>query len=108
MMVFLNDPIVSGCHGATYTVIARSGQRGTEFADPRQAADAFYKACAQDRPFVLRNQANTSSIVAATRAGRKSLLPYGKERGDFQVAYEQLLGQAQDLPPERGVANQVP
>ncbi|NVE00702.1 hypothetical protein [Massilia sp. BJB1822] len=107
MMVILTNLATQPVHtiGATYTVIARSGQRGTEYDDPRQAAMAFYEACAEDHPFVLRNHANISCVVAVTRAGKKAVVPSGKSSSDFQSAYEILRNQEAEICPTSEVGD---
>lgn len=75
------------CSAATYTVISKSGQRGLEFHDPALAAQAFARACARDRPFVLRHHGRSSIVIASSKAGKKSIEPSGAD-DRFRLAYE--------------------
>lgn len=75
-----------------YTVVWRSGARGTEFADPDLAAQAFSRADASHRPFVLRHQGNSSVVIASTNKGRKAIRPMGVTSDRFVFALRSLLG----------------
>jgi len=56
-----------------YTVICKSGQRGTEYSDPHLAALAFLRARDQDRPFVLRHRGATTCVIASAGSGAKRI-----------------------------------
>jgi len=61
--------------GTTYTVIERCGRKGIEIADPCSAAQSFFYAPVEGRPFVLCNRSRTSCVIADTRrvAGSRTL-----------------------------------
>lgn len=73
-----------------YTVIAKSGQRGTEYTDPGDAALAFFGARVQDRPFVLRHSGSATYVIASARAGAKRLEPNWTTDDSFRDAFESL------------------
>lgn len=81
-----------GSNGAmAYTVICKSGQRGTEFNDPGDAALAFFRAREQDRPFVLRHRGNMSYVIASAKAGAKHIATSGGVDVVFRSAFESLI-----------------
>jgi len=75
---------------ALYTVVAKSGQRGTPFSDPALAALAFARANEHDRPFVLRHRGDRSVVIALTKSGRKSLQAGQDSEGGFGTALRSL------------------
>ncbi|MTW10134.1 hypothetical protein GM658_05920 [Pseudoduganella eburnea] len=77
--------------GTAYTVVCKSGQRGTEYSDPDQAAQAFFRAQEQDRPFVLRHRGNATLVIASARAGAKQIAANWAGDDQFRSAYESLL-----------------
>lgn len=81
----------AGRIGATaYTVICKSGQRGTEFSDPGDAALAFFRAREQDRPFVLRHSGNASYVIASATTGAKHISASGGMDDVFRSTFEAL------------------
>jgi hypothetical protein len=87
MAHFLND---RGVRSVAYTVISKSGQRGTEFSDPGLAAQAFFSAREQDHPFVLRHRGKSSYVIASARAGTKCIDSNSPGDDSFRHAYESL------------------
>ncbi|WP_342114478.1 hypothetical protein [Pseudoduganella sp. OTU4001] len=77
--------------GTAYTVICKIGQRGTEYSDPGQAAQAFFGASERDRPFVLRHRGNASFVIASANAGAKQIAAKWAGDDQFRTAYESLL-----------------
>lgn len=90
MTRFLND---RGVRSVAYTVISKSGQRGTEYSDPGLAAQAFFSAREQDRPFVLRHHGKSSYVIASAKAGTKRIDPNSPGDDSFRHAYESLASQ---------------
>lgn len=81
-----------GVGGRTaYTVVCKSGQRGTEYSDPDLAAQAFFRAEDRDRPFVLRHRGNATSVIASAKAGAKQIAANWTGDDQFRTAYESLL-----------------
>lgn len=76
---------------AAYTVIRKSGQRGIEYSDPGLAAQAFFGALEQDRPFVLRHRGNATLVIASAKAGTKQIASHWAGDDQFRIAYESLL-----------------
>ncbi len=87
MARFFND---IGVRSVAYTVISKSGQRGTEFSDPGLAAQAFFSAQEQDHPFVLRHRGKSSYVIASAKAGTKRIDPNSPGDETFRHAYESL------------------
>ena len=83
--------------GSTYTVIEKSGSKGIEVADARLAAQAFYDAPVEGRPFVICNFSHTSCVIADTRrvsrCGRleKHVIVTCDDGGEFMRCFNQLL-----------------
>lgn len=90
MARFMNDGVV---RSVAYTVISKSGQRGTEFNDPDLAARAFFSAREQDRPFVLRHRGKSSYVIASAKAGTKRIDPNSPGDDSFRHAYESIASQ---------------
>lgn len=80
-----------GKGGTAYTVVCKSGQRGTEYSDPDLAAQAFFGAQERDRPFVLRHRGNATSVIASAKAGAKQIAANWAGDDQFRTAYESLL-----------------
>ena len=78
-----------------YTVIGKSGQRGTVYDDPDLAAQAFHRAREQDRPFVLRHRGNATCVIASARAGAKQVSASWGGDDIFRTAYESLAANDQ-------------
>jgi len=76
--------------GIAYTVVCKSGQRGTEYSDPDLAAQAFFRAQDRDRPFVLRHRGNATSVIASAKAGAKQIAANWTGDDQFRAAYESL------------------
>ena len=66
-----------------YTVVVKSGQRGTLFSDPAMAAQAFARASERDLPFVLRHRGERSVVIANTICGRKLVAADGDSEAGF-------------------------
>lgn len=79
--------------GTAYTVVCKSGQRGTEYRDPELAAQAFFGALEEDRPFVLRHRGNATIVIASARSGAKQITASWPSDDKFRTAYETLLHQ---------------
>lgn len=79
----------SSVRATAYTVVCKSGQRGTEFTDPKLAALAFLDAREQDRPFVLRHRRGATCVIASARGGAKQIEPALTD-DVFRIAYESL------------------
>lgn len=83
--------------GSTYTVIEKSGRKGTEVADARLAAQAYYDAPIDGRPFVLCNFSHSSCVIADTRrvsrCGRleKHVIVTCDDGGEFMRCFNQLV-----------------
>lgn len=77
--------------GTAYTVICKSGQRGTVYNDPSLAAEAFYRAQERDRPFVLRHRGNATIVIASAKSGAKQITASSSGDDGFRSAYESLL-----------------
>lgn len=83
--------------GSTYTVIEKSGCKGIEVADALLAAQAFYDAPVEGRPFVLCNFSHTSCVIAdtrrASRCGRleKHVIATCDDGGEFMRCFNQLV-----------------
>lgn len=77
--------------GAVYTVIRKSGQRGTVYSDPCLAAQAFMQAPEHDRPFVLRHLGDASIVIASSKTGGKQIVGSCSDDDQFRSAYESLL-----------------
>lgn len=83
--------------GSTYTVIEKSGRKGTEVADARLAAQAYYDAPMDGRPFVLCNFSHSSCVIADTRrisrCGRleKHVIVTCDDGGEFMRFFNQLV-----------------
>lgn len=71
-----------------YTVIPKTGQRGTEFDDPELAARAFFHARNEDQPFVLRHRGAATSVIAVAKSGRKQISPDCAGDDFFRAAFE--------------------
>lgn len=82
--------------GAAYTVICKSGQRGMAFDDPRLAAQAFFHAREQDRPFVLQHRGNATYVIASAKAGAKQVIANWCEDETFYQAFELLAQRGRD------------
>jgi len=76
---------------AAYTVVRKSGQRGIAYSDPGLAAQAFFGALEQDRPFVLRHRGNASFVIASAKSGAKQVVVSRAGDDQFRTAYETLL-----------------
>jgi hypothetical protein len=81
-----------GCEAPAYTVVAKSGQRGTPYSDPAMAALAFARASETDRPFVLRHRGNRSVVIADTRRGLKMINADADSEQGFRAAFRSLEG----------------
>ena len=83
--------------GSTYTVIEKSGSKGIEVADARLAAQAYYDAPVEGRPFVICNFSHTSCVIADTRRvsrlGRleKHVIVTCDDGGEFMRCFNQLV-----------------
>ncbi|WP_395401082.1 hypothetical protein ACHMW6_25690 [Pseudoduganella sp. UC29_106] len=77
--------------GIAYTVVCKSGQRGTEYSDPGLAAQAFFRAQEQDRPFVLGHRGNATFVIASSKSGAKQIAASWASDDQFRTAYESLL-----------------
>ncbi|MGX9730103.1 hypothetical protein ACWYXO_05635 [Janthinobacterium aestuarii] len=83
--------------GSTYTVIEKSGCKGIEVADARLAAQAYYDAPVEGRPFVICNFSHTSCVIADTRrvsrCGRleKHVIVTCDDGGKFMRCFNQLV-----------------
>ena len=83
--------------GSTYTVIEKSGCKGIEVADARLAAQAYYDAPVEGRPFVICNFSHTSCVIADTRRvsrlGRleKNVIATCDDGGEFMCCFNQLV-----------------
>ncbi|MDO8040296.1 hypothetical protein [Janthinobacterium sp. SUN137] len=83
--------------GSTYTVIEKSGCKGIEVADARLAAQAYYDAPVEGRPFVLCNFSHSSCVIADTRrvsrCGRlvKHVIVTCDDGGAFMRCFDQLV-----------------
>ncbi|MGK5060298.1 hypothetical protein ACQ4WY_25510 [Janthinobacterium sp. LB2P49] len=83
--------------GSTYTVIEKSGCKGIEMHDARLAAQAYYDAPVEGRPFVLCNFTHTSCVIADTlrvpRLGRleKHVIANCDDGGEFMRCYNLLV-----------------
>ena len=83
--------------GSTYTVIEKSGCKGIEVADARVAAQAYYGAPVEGRPFVICNFSHTSCVIADTRrvsrCGRleKHVIVACDDGGKFMRCFNQLV-----------------
>lgn len=83
--------------GSTYTVIEKSGCKGVEVADARLAAQAYYDAPVEGRPFVLCNFSHSSCVIADTRrisrCGRleKQVIVTCDDGGEFMRCFDQLV-----------------
>lgn len=71
-----------------YTVIPKTGQRGTEYDDPGLAAEAFFHARSEDRPFVLRHRGAATSVIAVVKAGKKQITSECTGDECFRMAIE--------------------
>jgi hypothetical protein len=79
---------------ALYTVVAKSGQRGTPYSDAALAALAFARASERDRPFVLRHRGDRSVVIANTRSGRKLVDAGQDSEAGFLAAFRSFEEQA--------------
>ena len=83
--------------GSTYTVIEKSGNKGIEVADAHLAAQAFYDAPVEGRPFVLCNLSHTSCVIADTRRVsrcghlEKHVIATCDDGGEFMCCFNQLV-----------------
>jgi len=83
---------------ALYTVVAKSGQRGTPHSDAALAALAalaFARASERDRPFVLRHRGDRSVVIANTRSGRKLVDAGHDSEAGFLAAFLSFEEQAE-------------
>ncbi|WP_156894843.1 hypothetical protein [Janthinobacterium sp. 1_2014MBL_MicDiv] len=83
--------------GSTYTVIEKSGCKGIEVADAHLAAQAYYDAPVEGRPFVLCNFSHASCVIADTRrvsrCGRleKHVIASCDDGGEFMRCFNRLV-----------------